>query len=193
MADQAILAFEKLTERNASLFDPFRDENGHLSRIVNLHLVLPEFQNLFLDNRALPILNYIFGAKPALYTTLYFQRGSQQDIHRDTPFFSTVPNYYFVGFWMALEAATEDNGALRIVRGGHRCEEPDLEALARVKYSDISQIDPMDSELWERYQTHVLNDCLARGLKVETLAVPGERGNSYLASAASSRRHANQG
>src|SRR5581483_8637387 len=103
MRTNALSAFHGLTRRRADLFDPFRDANGYLSRIINLHAALPEFLDLYLQNKALPLLKYIFGAKPSLYTTLYLERGSQQDIHRDTPFFSTVPAYYFVGFWMALE------------------------------------------------------------------------------------------
>jgi len=172
ICDAALEAFDALTRRNAALFDPHRDSSGYLSRIINLHLALPEFLQIYLQNAALPLLEFIFGAKPSLYTTLYFQRGSQQDIHRDTPFFSTVPAYYFVGFWTALEEANEQNGPLTVIKGGHLRAEPDLAALAHTKYPDLDTIDPADPDLWNAYQAYVLNDCLTQGLKVETLPVP---------------------
>jgi len=172
LCDAALKAFDALTKRNAGLFDPYRDASGYLSRIINLHLALPEFMQIYLKNTALPLLEFIFGAKPSLYTTLYFQRGSQQDIHRDTPFFSTVPAYYFVGFWTALEEATQQNGPLTVVKGGHLRAEPDLAAIARAKYADLDTINPADPDLWNAYQKYVLEDCLAQGLKVETLPVP---------------------
>jgi len=170
--DRALAAFEALVKRNAALFDPYRDENGYLSRLVNLHAAISEFQDIFLHNKAVAVLNFLFNAKPCIYTTLYFQRGSQQDIHRDTPFFSTEPRYYFVGCWTALEKADEQNGALQVIPGGHLRKEFDLKQLARTKYTDLNTINPADPELWDSYQKRVYEDCLSHGLKVKTLSVP---------------------
>ena len=171
MCDYAHDSFRELTARNRSMFDPFRDEAGYLSRIINLHAVLPAFLDLYMQNQALSVIAFLFGAKPALYTSLYFERGSQQDIHRDTPFFCTIPNYYFVGFWIALEKADEQNGALSVIRGGHLRNEIDVEAIARSKYSDLESINPADPDLWSEYQKLVLRDCLDAGLLIETLSV----------------------
>jgi hypothetical protein len=106
--DRALTAFEALVERNAALFAPYRDKSGYLSRLVNLHVAIPEFRDIFLYNKAIAVLEYLFKAKPCIYTSLYFQRGSQQDIHRDTPYFSTEPRYYYAGCWTALENADEE-------------------------------------------------------------------------------------
>jgi phytanoyl-CoA hydroxylase len=171
MCDFAHESFRELTVRNRSMFDPYRDESGYLSRIINLHAALPAFLDLFMQNQALPVVAFLFGAKPSLYTSLYFERGSQQDIHRDTPFFCTIPNHYFVGFWIALENADEQNGALRVIRGGHLRKEVDVEAIARSKYTDLASISPSDPDLWSEYQKLVLQDCLDAGLRIETLPV----------------------
>lgn len=169
---KAIEAFVDFEMRKSAELAPMRDENGLLPRIINLHAGLRELLDVFLENSAIPILEYLFDSRPSLYTTLFFQKGSAQDIHRDTPFFSTMPPYFYVGFWTALDAATLENGALNVIRGGHLRPELDLEGIARQYYSDLETIDPTDARLWMSYQERGLRDCLDNGLKVETLPVP---------------------
>jgi len=170
--NRALIAFEALVERNAMLFAHYRDESGCLSRLVNLHVAIPEFRDIFMHNKAVAVLNFLFNAKPCIYTSLYFQRGSQQDIHRDTPYFSTEPRYYYVGCWTALEKADEENGALQVIPGGHLRPELDLRRLASTKYADLNTINPNDPDLWDIYQKGVREDCLSHGLQVKTLSVP---------------------
>lgn len=62
--DHALTAFEALVERNAALFAPYRDESGYLSRLVNLHVAIPQFRDTFLNNKAVAVLDYLFNAKP---------------------------------------------------------------------------------------------------------------------------------
>jgi hypothetical protein len=70
--DRALTAFEALVERNTTLFAPYRDESGHLSRLINLHVAIPEFRDIFLDNKAAAVLDYVFNAKPCIYKSLCF-------------------------------------------------------------------------------------------------------------------------
>jgi len=44
--------------------------------------------------------------------------------------------------------------------------------MAHTKYADLDTINPADPGLWDAYQKYVLEDCLAQGLKIETLPVP---------------------
>ena len=70
--------------------------------------------------RLIELLGVIFDAKTALNTSLTFEQGSEQDIHRDTPFFWSKPHSgEYVGVWFALEDVQDDAGPLRYIPGGH--------------------------------------------------------------------------
>jgi hypothetical protein len=64
--DRALTAFEALVERNTTLFAPYGDESGNLSRLINLHVAIPEFRDIFLDNKAAAVLDHVFNAKPCI-------------------------------------------------------------------------------------------------------------------------------
>src|SRR6185295_10277125 len=66
------------------------------------------------------LLDYLLARSTGIYTSLFFEYGSQQPIHRDSPFFHTFPINYFLGVWFALEDIHTDSGPLMYVPGGHR-------------------------------------------------------------------------
>ncbi len=84
---------------------------GRFSRVVNLHLLLPALRSLFsaMPERAIAMAG--FSAPASLHTSLYFERGSEQPLHRDTPYFWTNPPYAYVGLWPALEDVDESRAA----------------------------------------------------------------------------------
>ena len=126
-ANQQIDAFR-------SLNDPLLNEHnllveGMLTRVVNLHYSVTSLQDIF--STAMHAGQEIcdrFG-KATLYTSLFFEHGSQQALHRDTPYFYSGSEGGYMGVWVALNDADETNGALVAVKGSHRLEEPDLNQL----------------------------------------------------------------
>src|SRR5437868_7753141 len=82
----------EFVDKNDALFGKHRDELGHYPRTVNLHLAFKPLLRLFTDNpTSLAVQDQFFGKPAAIYTSLYFERGTGQPIHRDTPVFSTKP------------------------------------------------------------------------------------------------------
>jgi len=126
-ANQQIDAFR-------SLNDPLLNEHnllveGMLTRVVNLHYSVTSLQDIF--STAMHAGQEIcdrFG-KATLYTSLFFEHGSQQALHRDTPYFYSGSEGGYMGVWVALDDADETNGALVVVKGSHRLAEPDLDKL----------------------------------------------------------------
>ncbi len=171
MTAEALASFDKLTRDNQAAFSFAADAQGNYARLINLHLVLPQLRKLYFENKALRLLEFLFQARPALYTSLYFQRGSTQPLHRDSPFFTTTPRNYYIGFWVALEDATLNNGTLQIVRGGHLLPELDLAELASKKYASGQAVGAFDMDMWKLYQDAMKASVDAAGLKVETLEV----------------------
>lgn len=133
-------------------------------RVVNLHCALPELAELFTKNEpALKVLDTLFQDKATLYTSLFFEIGSGQDMHRDTPYFWTNPGYRYFGMWVALEEANSDNGCLIVLEGSHLIEEEAREAIARSFYNDNAEIPASDMRLWSAYQEQVTQ----KGSKLE--------------------------
>jgi phytanoyl-CoA hydroxylase len=169
-----IKRFKAFAKANPEKFAKYLDRDGHYPRIINLHAALPELQSLFIKNKkALDVQRAMFDAPPSLYTSLFYERGSAQDFHRDTPYFSTRPEYFYFGVWVALEDADERNGALKVIRGGHKIPESDRAAIVTKIFpnGDVSNpLNPLASNsLWDAYQADVRALCNAAGLKEELL------------------------
>jgi ectoine hydroxylase-related dioxygenase (phytanoyl-CoA dioxygenase family) len=75
---------------------------------------------LCLDPQVGDLLDAAFGYPAVVYSSLIFVKGTEQDVHRDSPYFATSPEGFFFGVWFALEDIHPDSGPLRYYRGGHR-------------------------------------------------------------------------
>ena len=164
--------FRKFASLNNDKFVKFLDRDGHYPRIVNLHAAFPELIELFDTNKiAYDVQEAMFGAAPSLYTSLFYERGSAQPIHRDTPYFSTKPEMFYLGVWVALEDTNEQNGALDVVRGGHNIPEPDREAIALRHFHSLEAVPSSSAILWDDFQSEVQRLCAEAGLQKEQLSV----------------------
>jgi phytanoyl-CoA hydroxylase len=169
-------AFFEHVEKYATIYGPHRNQYGYFERLVNLHMALDQFKDIFTKNPlALEIQDWLFGQESACFTSLTFQSGSEQPIHRDSPYFTTYPEYYYLGVWVALESVNDQNGALSVIEGGHLVHEPDRFELIAQIYPGDAPIDPMDPKLWEVYQTRVAEMCQLRGMVAKTVSMePGD-------------------
>lgn len=164
--------FKSFANINSDKFGKFLDQDGHYPRIANLHAAFPELIDLFdMNKTAYDVQEAMFEATPSLYTSLFYERGSAQPIHRDTPYFSTKPEMYYLGVWVALEDANEQNGALDVMRGGHNIPEPDRAAIALRHFDSLDVIPSSSARLWNDFQSEVQRLCAEAGIKKEQLTV----------------------
>jgi ectoine hydroxylase-related dioxygenase (phytanoyl-CoA dioxygenase family) len=167
---ETVALFNEFAARNADYFDPFRDEFGYLHRIVNLHLAFRPLLKLFAAAKnALAFQDALFGGPTSVYTSLYYERGSSQTIHRDTPYFTTRPEYNYFGMWFALEDATQRNGCLEVVRGGHLINEIDRADLAIKHFGSLDAVPAVATELFDDYQNIVIEQCKSKNLEKEKI------------------------
>jgi phytanoyl-CoA hydroxylase len=171
-----IAAFRRFERANEAIFGANRNEHGHYPRLINLHTAMPGLLRLFTQNKIwLAVQDVLFGAPTALYTSLFYEVGSQQPLHRDTPVFATRPEYLYFGSSVYLEASDDGNGCLEVMPGGHLIPELDREALALRRYGALDKIPDMDGEGWEEYQNTVVAAGRQRRLATRTLhAQPGD-------------------
>jgi ectoine hydroxylase-related dioxygenase (phytanoyl-CoA dioxygenase family) len=172
LCDEIRNGFIEFATKNEAIFRPYRDEHGHYPRIVNLHTTYKSLFELFRCNvLALAVQDYLFDGETVLYTSLFYERGSSQPPHRDTPYFATRPEYRYLGVWVALEDTDLDNGPLMAVKRGHLIPELDREAIARRFYADLDTIDPSSDQLWNAYQDEVARECQRAGFSSEPICV----------------------
>ena len=170
--EAAVTGFRSWCERRSEVVLKHRAEQGRLPRIMNLHCDVPELLPLFSHNeRALAVQDFCFGYRTSAYTSLFYETGSQQSLHRDVPYFCTEPEHFFFGMWVALEDVDLDNGPLLIVPGSHRLQSADPHALGAARRRRGLDIPPVCRELWNEYQTSVQERCRQAKLSAGPLQV----------------------
>jgi Phytanoyl-CoA dioxygenase (PhyH) len=156
VCDAAIKRIDDFKIRTGDAVARNSDEFGHLYRVVNLHLAIDELADAFAGlGPALDVTDAFFGAATSLYTSLYYERGSEQALHRDSPYFCTKPAYRYLGMWLALDDVDDSNGQLRVAVRSHTLPGVDLEKMGREVFGDLATIPPISDEGWARYQNHV--------------------------------------
>ena len=153
---------------------------GKFRRMVNFHLIHKELQEFFALNKALAITDQLFGEPTTLYTSLYFEVGSAQAFHRDTPYFWTNPGYQYFGVWCALEDVDESNGALKVIPGSHKIYD-DHHFRNEIGLKDVDENGKPKANspiLWDEYQNKVYEKCKSRGL--EEISVSVKKGDTII-------------
>lgn len=179
LCDSLVARFRAFERANTEKLAPFVGADGHYPRFVNLHLAATELFATFSANPvALAVQDFLFEAETCLYTSLFYERGSGQTLHRDTPYFCTRPEYRYFGMWVALEDVDEDNGPLMALEGGHLLDELDRAAMAREVLGADVPVPPDSTKLWDAYQAAVKRQGESLGLRVVTL--PVKKGTTIL-------------
>ena len=128
LCDKTVNDFHRFVESVGPDVKKFQDSQGRFLRLVNLHLFSQNARKIGLHPTIMNVLDFLFGFRASIYTSLYFEYGTQQPIHRDSPFFETFPRNYFFGVWVALEDIDPASGPLMYIPKGHRfdCDPHDI-------------------------------------------------------------------
>jgi hypothetical protein len=167
LCEAALAGIDAFKHAHRKIVRPNANEFGQLYRVVNLHLAIDALADAFSENAGLSVCDRFFDAAASLYTSLYYERGSEQALHRDTPYFCTRPADRYLGVWLALDDVDADNGPLRVVPGSHRLPPIDVEALARSVFADATDIPKISEPGWSAYQAAVQRQCDERGMSSE--------------------------
>lgn len=119
LCDEVIREFEEhcASEKES---EQYADEYGLHSRLALFHYKSDPALEIALLKRTTDVVRTGFGGDFTIVGSLLFERGSTQDVHRDTPAFFTNPLNHFFGVWNALEDVREGSGELCYFTGGHR-------------------------------------------------------------------------
>ncbi len=165
LIENSVSDFNDWKRRNKTKFhESFYKYDDKLDRIINLQSVLPIFSEMFSKNKALSVQDFLFQRKTCLYSSLFFEVGSSQDIHRDIPLFWTNPGYLYFGTWLALEDTNSKNGPLLVIPGSHKLGLFNRQELLKEYKGDKSKIHSTDQDLWNIYQKKVQSECKKNNL-----------------------------
>lgn len=103
-----------------SLVDAPDDARQCFYRLAGLHSFSTTARQLYVEEQITRWVGLILDETPVAFQSLYFERGSQQGLHRDPMFVKTTPRTHLVAAWTALEDIEAGAGELMYVPGSHR-------------------------------------------------------------------------
>lgn len=95
-------------------------ESGVSLRAWDAWKQVDSIRNIAINPRILDLLSQLYGRRAWPFQTLNFPVGTQQHIHTDAVHFSSNPERFMCGVWVALEDITLDNGPLVYYPGSHK-------------------------------------------------------------------------
>lgn len=161
--------YNSWVDDNAALAQKHRDPEGRHFRLANLHVYSDSAQRLIKSDRVMRVLDFLFGRKAMVYTSLTFEYSTEQRAHRDTPHFYTDPEGLFMGVWFPLEDVNPDAGPLCYYPGSHRIDIDQTEFLdgdpsdEAVRMKAIDRYQTRLREICEERYAPIRSACLKRG------------------------------
>ncbi len=88
-------------------------------RLQDAWQTVPEVKQIACNPTILRLLSDLYGKRAFPFQTLNFPVGTQQHFHTDCVHFSSCPERFMAGVWVALEDIDSDNGPLVYYPGSH--------------------------------------------------------------------------
>ena len=149
------------------------EDRDKKSKLVNFHIYSEAARSLLLDPQRMALLDVLFGYEAVLWTSLTFEYGTEQRLHRDSPHFDTRPPGFYFGVWTALEDISPEAGPLAFIPGGHRLPTSyDIQARTKEYLASKDPEEPIDYEyLLEVFFRDTDQQCEKAGLKAQSVEI----------------------
>lgn len=100
--------------------DPEADKTCGERRIQDAWQTDPDVRAIAANEAVTALLGKLYGRQAFPFQTLNFPVGTQQDAHSDMVHFSSLPEKFMCGVWLAMEDIHPDAGPLFYYPGSHR-------------------------------------------------------------------------
>jgi hypothetical protein len=100
--------------------DPTSDKTIGERRIQDAWVFDEDVRAIAANEAVLDLLSKLYGRRAFPFQTLNFPVGTQQDAHSDSVHFSSLPERFMCGVWLAMEDIGPDAGPLFYYPGSHR-------------------------------------------------------------------------
>lgn len=101
-------------------FTPESDKTVGERRIQDAWKFDADVRSIAANQVVIDLLSKLYGRRAFPFQTLNFPVGTQQDAHTDFVHFSSLPERFMCGVWLALEDISPDAGPLFYYPGSHR-------------------------------------------------------------------------
>lgn len=102
------------------LNDPLSDKTMGECRVQDAWMSNADVRAIATNEQVLGLLSKLWGRRAFPFQTLNFSVGTQQEAHSDSVHFSSLPERFMCGVWLAMEDITPDAGPLFYLPGSHR-------------------------------------------------------------------------
>lgn len=89
-------------------------------KLIDTYALSSRVRTVLMSDGIVDFLNLIFDSPAMVFQSIYFQRGSQQDIHQDTAYVRVNRPMEMVGVWIAMEDIKPGSGELEYFVGSHK-------------------------------------------------------------------------
>lgn len=104
---------------DVDLADPNAVKTGHNLRVQDAWTHNEDVRAIASNPQLLELLSSIYGRRAFPFQTLNFPIGTQQQLHSDSIHFSSLPERFMCGVWLAMEDIDPSAGPLQYVPGSH--------------------------------------------------------------------------
>jgi len=94
--------------------------SGQLNRVQDGWVYNEDIRAIASNAAVLNLLEKLYGRRPFPFQTLNFPVGTQQPLHSDSIHFSSLPERFMCGVWLAMEDIHADAGPLTYLPGSHK-------------------------------------------------------------------------
>lgn len=142
--------------------NPESDKTVGLRRIQDAWQDDVDVRAIAANPEVLQLLQRLYGRAAFPFQTLNFPVGTQQDAHSDSVHFSSLPERFMCGVWVAMEDVSADAGPLFYYPGSHRWPILNNALIGRRGFgSDLSSAQDPFAPAWQAL-------CDAHGAKRDT-------------------------
>ncbi|RIV81160.1 phytanoyl-CoA dioxygenase [Aurantiacibacter xanthus] len=120
------------------LDDPAADKTKGERRIQDAWKTDKDVHAIASNPAMLDLLSKLYGRRAFPFQTLNFPVGTQQSAHADSVHFSSLPERFMCGVWLAMEDISATAGPLFYVRGSHRWPIVSNAMIGRRGYGSVS-------------------------------------------------------
>lgn len=124
--------------------DPESIKNTGDMRIQDAWKFNDDVRVIACNERVLTLLSKLYGRRAFPFQTLNFPVGTQQHMHSDSVHFSSIPERFMCGVWLAMEDIGEEAGPLLYYPGSHKWPIVANEMLGRAVVSETGAQEPYE-------------------------------------------------
>ncbi|AWG31194.1 phytanoyl-CoA dioxygenase family protein [Burkholderia cenocepacia] len=144
----------RLRQRLAPLFsDTGSSPDGVFyaaGRIQDAWINDPDVKEIAANRQILDLLGRLYGRPAFPFQTLNFRVGTQQKLHTDAVHFSSIPQRFMCGVWVALEDISPEAGPLHLVPGSHNWPMIDNAIVGRRGFGGLGESAQLPyQEVWD--------------------------------------------